>query len=189
MIVICLVTFVTSLLARDLEKKGYIGIMTGPSFPYGGFASHSNYYDGYANTGLNINLLHFGHQIWNKVGISAAWFGIANPIDYVETDGMWGVGAIMAGPFYTIPLGEKTNFDLKGMFGYVLETKQTDSDDTFYAYGPGWQAGFMLRNKIANRWSILFDLETFNSQLDIQPEKDPKIRLINFTVGIAFLIK
>ncbi len=189
LIIICLVTVMISSVAQDLERKGYIGIMMGPSFPYGSFASGSNYYDGYAKTGLNINLLNFGYKIWKNIGISAAWVGIANPIDYYGTDGMWGVGAIMAGPFFSIPLSEKTNFDVKGMFGYVLETKQMESNDIIYAYGSGYQLGFMLRHNLAKRWSLLFDLESFNTQLDIQPEEDPKVALINFTFGIAYLLK
>lgn len=187
--VICLAFIVSSVFAQDLNTRGYIGIMLGPSFPYGSFASSGNYYDGYATTGMNINLLTFGYKVWKNFGISGSWFGIANPIDHYGTDGMWGVGAMMAGPSFSIPLGEKTKLDIRAMFGYVLETRKTDSHETVAANGDGYQFGIMLRQNIARRWSILLSLENLNTQLDIQPDKDPKVTLLNFSFGIARLLK
>ena len=188
-IVICLAFVVSSVVALDLNTRGYIGMMLGPSFPYGSFASNGNYDDGYATTGLNINLLTFGYKVWKNFGISGSWLGIANPIDYFGTDGMWGVGAIMAGPFFSIPVSDKTRIDLRAMFGYVLETRKTDFNETVAAHGDGYQFGIMLRQNIAKRWSILFSLENLNTQLDIQPDKDPKVALLNFSFGLAYLLR
>jgi len=179
----------SNLMGQDIERKGYIGMMLGPSFPYGEFASKSNYYDGYAETGLNINLLTFGYKIWKNVGATGSWFGIANPMDYYGTDGMWGVGAIMAGPLYSIPIKERFDLDLKGMFGFVLLTKQNDSNETSSAFGTGYEIGMMLRYDFVKNWCFMLNLETFNTKLDIQPDKDPKVSLINLSFGIAYRLK
>lgn len=178
-----------NLMGQDMERKGYIGSMLGPSFPYGDFASNSNYYDGYAETGLNISLLTFGYKIWRNFGITASWFGIANPIDYYGTEGMWGVGAIMLGPLYSIPIKEKLDLDFKGMFGYVLLTKQEDTIETSNAFGTGFEFGMMLRYDFTKKWCLMANLEAFNTKLDIQPDKDPKVSLINLSFGIAYRLK
>jgi len=179
----------SNLKGQDIERKGYIGIMLGPSFPYGEFASKSNYYDGYAETGLNINLLTFGYKIWKNIGVAGSWFGIANPMDYNGSDGMWGVGALMSGPLYSIPIKERFDLDLKGMFGYVLLTKQFDAIETLTASGTGFEIGMMLRYDFVENWCFMLNLETFNTMLDIQPDKDPKVSLFNLSIGIAYRLK
>jgi len=178
-----------NLKGQDFERKGYIGIMLGPSFPYGEFASNETYYDGYAETGMNINLLTFGYKIWNNFGITGSWFGIANPIDFYGIDGMWGVGAIMAGPLYSIPIKERFDLDLKGMFGFALLTKQFDSGETSSAFGTGYEFGMMLRYDFVKNWCFMLNIETINTKLDIQPDRDPKVSLINLSFGIAYRIK
>ncbi len=175
---------------QDSGRKGYIGMMIGPSYPYSNFANKGNFYHGYAETGLNISLLNFGYKIWRNFGVTAGWFGIANPVDYFGTQGMWGVGAIMAGPLISFPLNEKFDLDLKGMLGYTLLTRNFEnSSEAASAVGPGYEAGIMLRYSIARKWCLLMNLETFNTLLDIQPDQDPKVSIINLSFGIAYRLK
>ncbi|MCK3684793.1 outer membrane beta-barrel protein [Maribellus sp. YY47] len=176
-------------MAQEADRKGYIGIMIGPSFPYGDFAGSGQFYEGYAKTGANVSLLNFGYKLWNNLGITAGWFGIANPIDYFGTDGMWGAGALMVGPLYSIPLNEKFELDFKGMFGYVLLTRKFDYSERDEATGTGFEAGIMLRYNFAQNWSFMTNLETFNTKLDIQPDKDPGVSLLNLSFGIAYRLR
>ena len=188
-VIFFVLVFVSNIMGQDIERKGFIGMTIGPSFPYGEFADKNNYYDGYAETGLNINLLTFGYKIWKNVGVTGSWFGIANPTDYYGNEGMWGVGAIMLGPLYSIPIKERFDLDFKGMFGFVLLTKQYDNSVTSNAFGTGFEIGMMLRYDFAKKWCLMTNLETVNTKLDIQPDRDPKISIINLSFGIAYRLK
>ena len=175
---------------QDAGRKGYIGMMIGPSFPYENFTSSGNFFDGYAETGLNISLLNFGYKIWRNLGVTAGWFGIANPIDYFGSQGMWGTGALMAGPLISFPLNEKFDLDLKGMAGYTLLRRSFEnSSETASAVGPGYEAGIMLRYNFAKKWCLMMNLEIINTRLDIQFGQDPKVSIINSSFGIAYRLK
>lgn len=178
-----------STMGQDGERKGYIGMMIGPSFPYGSFAGSEQYSDGFAKTGVNISLLNFGYKLWGNVGITAGWFGIANPIDEMSVDGMWSAGALMAGPLFSVPLSDKFDLDFKGMFGFVLLRRSFDYSETAEATGSGYEAGIMLRYNFVQKWCLMMNLETFNTRLDIQRDQDPQVSVINLSFGIAYRLK
>lgn len=188
-VLLFLLALITTLKGQDMERKGYIGTMLGPSFPLGEFASKETFFDGYAKTGVNIHVLTFGYRIWKNFGITSAWFGMANPIDYYGLEGMWGIGAITLGPMYSINLSKKTTLDLKVMSGYVYESRDLDVDNYAYAYGPGYNAGIMLRYDFTKLWCFMFNIEAFNTGLDIQPSRDPEVTLLNLSLGIAYKLK
>ncbi len=175
---------------QDTERKGYIGMMIGPSFPYANFSSKGNFYNGYAETGVNLSLVTFGYKIWKNVGITAGWFGIANPIDHFGSNGMWAAGALMTGPLISFPIKENFDMDIKGMFGFVLLTREFENDsETAAAFGPGFEGGIILRYDFVKKWCLMMGLETFNTKLDIQPGEDPKVSIINLSFGIAYRLK
>ena len=189
-IVLLILLLNMSAIGQENERKGYIGMMIGPSFPYDNFANKGQFYDGYAETGLNISLINFGYKIWRNIGITAGWFGIANPIDHFGTDGMWAAGALMTGPLISFPIKDKLDLDIKGMFGFVLLTRETDySSEAASAFGPGYEAGIMLRYDFVKKWCLMTNLETFNTRLDIQAGQDPKVSIINLSFGIAYRLK
>ena len=190
MITFLAVLWCSNIMAQNNDRKGYIGLMLGPSFPYDNFSSQSNIYDdGYAKTGLNINLLTFGYKIFNHLGITGSWLGIANPIDRMGNEGMWSVGALMAGPMYSIRVNEIFDLDIKGMYGFVLVNKQLDGYETSSANGTGYEFGMMLHYNYTKNWCLLMNFETFNTRPDIQPDIDPKIFVMNLSFGIAYRLK
>lgn len=190
--VICLL-FATLLaihvMSQDSERKGYLGIMLGPSFPYDGYSSSGNFYDGYAQTGVNINLLTFGYELWNGLGITASWSGIANPTDYFGTNGTNAVGNLMVGPMYAFNLSERFKLDLRAMVGFTTMRREVDFYDTETANDLSWAVGAMLHYNLGTKWQLLMNLENYQTQPDIQFDRDPKVRLINLSFGVAYRLK
>ena len=180
-----------SLLAtgQETEPKGYLGFMLGPSFPYGSYAASGNFDDGYAQTGANVNLLTFGYRVWQHLGITASWSGMANPLDVFGTDGTIAVGNLMVGPMYSFRLSDKLELDLRAMLGYTTEQLKMDYQETATATGPSWAVGAMLHYNIASRWQLLLSLENYQTKLDIQPNSDPTVLLINASAGVAYRLK
>lgn len=173
-------------MSQEKDPQGYLGLMLGPSFPYGNYSASGNFYDGYAQTGVNINLLTFGYKIWNNLGITASWSGMANSLDYFGSNGTNAVGNLMVGPMYSFSLSEKFDLDLRLMLGYTTERRKMDSSGTATANGPSWAAGAMLHYNFAKRWQLIMNLENYQTHLDIQPDKDPKVLLVNLSFGLAY---
>ncbi|WP_372775132.1 outer membrane beta-barrel protein [Mangrovibacterium sp.] len=178
-----------NVMSQETESKGYLGLMLGPSFPYGSYASSGDYHDGYAQTGVNINLLTFGYEIWKNLGITASWSGMANPLDLFGTDGTMAVGNLMIGPMYSFHLSDKIDLDLRLMVGYTTEQRDVDFYETETANGPSWAAGAMLHYNFAKRWQLIMNLENYQTQQDIQIGKDPKVLLINWSFGAAYRLR
>ncbi|WP_163707993.1 outer membrane beta-barrel protein [Mangrovibacterium lignilyticum] len=176
-------------MSQDNERKGYLGTMLGPSFPYDGYSSSGNFYDGYAQTGININLLTFGYKIWHNIGITASWSGIANPIDHSGSDGTSAVGNLMVGPMYAFQLSEKFELDLRAMVGYTYMRRKLNSYDKGSASDLSWAVGAMLHYNLGKKWQLLLNLENYQTQPDIQFDKDPRVRLINLSFGVAYRLK
>lgn len=181
--------FSFQVMGQEETPKGYLGFMLGPSFPYGSYSATGNYDDGYAQTGVNINLLTFGYKVWKNLGITASWSGMANPLDIWGTDGTLAVGNLMAGPMYSFKLSEKIELDLRLMLGYTTEQRKVDFMETATANGPSWAAGAMLHYNFAKRWQAIMNFENYHTQLDIQLDKDPKVRLINWSFGLAYRLR
>lgn len=134
------------------DKKGYIGISLGPSFPLGDLASKDPYNSasGWATTGAIFDIS-FAYKIGEgNFGVTALLRGQANPTDAqkqadllsnqspdiiwtVDSDG-WGIGGLMIGGFGSFPISEKTSFDPRIMIGFLnaISPEITIS---------GWRAG------------------------------------------------
>jgi hypothetical protein len=130
------------------DKKGYLAIMLGPSFPLGDYGDNDIEYNdqaGMAKTGFSLFLLDFGYKFHHNLGITASWVGGANPVDAQamadflaqNNGGSWKVeagaysyGGLYAGPFITFPL-EKLDIDLRAVVGFASaffpEIKVTES--------------------------------------------------------------
>ena len=117
------------------DRKGYLAIMLGPSFPVGDYADDdlNNDQAGLAKTGFSLFLLDFGYKFHRNIGIAASWFGGSNPVDaQVLADGLayniggaWTVesgafsyGGLFVGPMFSIPL-KKVDLDLRVVGGFA----------------------------------------------------------------------
>lgn len=96
----------------NFRKRGFIGLELGLNFPMGKFAALNN---GAAETGLQINLINFGHLISENMGITATWYSISDPISYSEYS--WSIGGLLAGTLFSIPVSRNLKWDIKPMLG------------------------------------------------------------------------
>jgi hypothetical protein len=149
-----LVSFISSSVAQD--KKGYIGISLGPSFPIGDFASKnfSNRNAGFATTGAIFDIS-FAYKLGkSNFGITGLIRGQANALDVqamadelgnslrgtnwtVESGGAWTLGGYFIGGIGSFPVSEKVSFDTKAMIGIGISTIPEitiTSSDNFGSY-------------------------------------------------------
>ena len=118
------------------QEKGYFGVLVGPSFPAGEFASMDGQNDkaGFAKTGAIFDLS-FSFPVKGEVGITALIRGQANAMDgeklidifrarypsasWKSETGYWSTSAIMVGPHFSFPATRKTFFNARVLFGFT----------------------------------------------------------------------
>jgi len=155
--------------------------------------------------GLSLNLLNAGYVFKSNFGVNLKWMGAGHA---VSTDRQVGYGAILIGPMYSVPVGDRTYLDLKlasGLFWIVEKgapfTSVTSPDDPLLADKGGRQswmrlsltnfaAGVALRHHFAKRWAFLF-LTEYNSgkSSDVSFFISGKhLQAISVNMGVAFRI-
>ena len=132
------------------ERKGFIGLSTGPSIAIGDLSSKdlSNPSAGFADNGLQFDIT-FGYQFEeSKFGVIGLLRGQANTIDngalssefYKQfqpgvslsvTGDAWALGGFLFGGFGSFPITEKANFIPKAMIGF-LNSNSPEIDLTVY---------------------------------------------------------
>ena len=155
LVIILLILLSFNLYSQDSEKKGFIGITIGPSIPIGDFAdkSQDNSDAGFANTGLNINLINFGYRFGKNLGLAASWFGTAYTANIIGEEIMWSLGGLLVGPMYYLPVDEKINFNLKCMIGFtaaqfeIIELNEGESSELGFGFDLGASTHFNLSEK------------------------------------------
>lgn len=181
-----------NLFAQTNEKKGYIGIVLGPSFPISDFGDNSinNKYAGYAKTGYSDSFINFGYIFGKNLGISVSVFFSSYDIDTTATDYWWEVMGITAGPMLSIPVSDKLFFETKLNFGFVGVNYVTDGylHKENEANGLGIDIRTSLRYNLFKRWCIIIESGFLSSNQIKLDGRDIKIQNINLGLGIAFRI-
>lgn len=174
------VLFTSASAQMNRERNGYIGINIGPSFPTGELKA-----DGLAKTGLNLSLINFGYVISSNFGIAAKWSGNSHQID--DSGEYWGYGTLMAGPLYSTPISNNTEWDLRGLIGFG--TASLDTDYVKYSgNGLAYSIGTGIRNNFAKKWALTVNLDYLNCK----PKGDfsgDKFSAVDLSIGIAYRIK
>lgn len=171
----------------DSEKrKGFIGLSLGASVPVGDFADMS---DGLAETGLHLNLINFGYLFSENFGISATWFGAANPIDAFDID-PWSYGGIMVGPLLSLPLTEKLELDFRPMIGYSVTTIPDVGYGIEQASSLALNIGAIFRRNVGEKISLLLSADYFSTQPEFEGYGfEQSIGTITFGFGVAYRLK
>lgn len=198
MLLILLTTIVYS-----QERRGYVGITMGPSFPFGELKRGGNFAGKDLSTGASVKLLQFGFLLTDNFGLSASWMGSAyrfesprngNGFTGNDTHGFIGYGALLAGPMFSFKVGNISRIELKAMLGYLSMNLKYDADKS-YAYvsnGLGIGFGVNYRRFLAKKWILLLNSEYISSpNQNVTPSDQGfnKISSLNITAGIAFSIK
>ncbi len=171
------------------RRKGFIGLSVGASIPVRDFKS-----DGLAKTGLQLNLINFGYLFSKNVGISATWFGAANPLDadawsYEEYD-PWSYGGIMVGPLLSFPLSKKVEWDFRPMIGYSAATLPDLGDGAETASSLAFNFGTIFKVNVGNKVSLLFSADYFSTKPEFEDyDFEQSIETISLGLGVAYRIK
>lgn len=172
-------------MAQEPQRKGYIGISIGPSFPIGEFKEEA-----FANTGANLSLINFGYLFNGRFGIAANWFGGAHVIDgspFGISDGMWSYGGLLAGPLVSSRIGNHADFDARLQIGYSAANMDLEGykvDGVGFAYS----VGLGVRTHLARKWSLSINLDmlTSNNRGDYM---ERKIQTVHPTVGLSYRLR
>lgn len=169
-----------------IKRKGYIGLSFGPSLPVGEFADKS---DGFAKKGLQINLVNFGYLFSSNVGITASWFGAANPVDAYGFD-PWSYGGLMVGPLLSPTFSEKIDLDFKPMIGYCVATLPDLGYGTEEAISFAFSLGSQLRFHVGRKFSLILSIDYFSTQSEFQDYGiDQHISTVTVGFGAAYRLK
>jgi hypothetical protein len=189
-IILSLVVLSGNLFAQSSDRKGFIGISLGPSFPVGNFADNtlSNADAGFVEWGINFNPINFGYIFGQYVGISASWFGAAYSADINGVDAIWSYGGLMGGPMLSIPVNEKFDLDLKGMVGFVTATSDLSEYEENEGTGISFDLGASFRYNFAKKWCLLISSDYFISNPKLE-DGNQKMTAISLSLGIAYRLK
>jgi hypothetical protein len=168
------------------RRKGFIGLSLGASIPVGDFADKS---DGLAKTGIQLNLINFGYLFSENFGITATWFGAANPLDADGYD-PWSYGGIMAGPLLSFPLSQKVEWDFRPMIGYSVTTLPDIGYGTEQASSFALNIGTVFRVNVGDKMSLLLSADYFSTKPEfIDYGFEQSIGTISLGFGVAYRLK
>ncbi|WP_186758009.1 hypothetical protein [Echinicola salinicaeni] len=188
-------TVITTLMAQEKEKRGFISISLGPSVNLGNNQSHYLTIYGpsgqiigksdnsnsipVGNIGLNLNLIETGYVFKFGLGFTGKWQGGAYIKNKDNTKITSSFGAILLGPMYMFHINDQLDLDLKARVGrmYYSEESSRSASESYYL---GGDFGAALRFHIAKKWSLLTGID-YQTGLNISD-----INRINTSFGIAF---
>lgn len=168
------------------KRKGFIGLSLGASIPIGDFADKS---DGLAKTGIHLNLINFGYLFSENFGVSAMWFGAANPLDIDGYD-PWSYGGLMVGPLLSFPVAEKVEWDFRPMIGYSVTTLPDIDWGTENASSFAFNIGTMLRINVGEKVSLLLSADYFSTKPEFKDYGfEQSIGTVSLGFGVAYRLK
>jgi len=158
----------TSYYNEGYERKGFIGLSIGPSFPIGDYSE--------LPIGLNLSLIDFGYLFHKNFGVAGKWFGTAHAEDGIS----FGLGGILIGPLGSTPITETINLEgkLLGGAGAFVASYDGDSEssDAYFAYDIGIGLRFNTKEKV----SVLVNADLIGAE---------DYKTVNLSVGIAYRLK
>ena len=177
-------------LAQEVERRGFIGLGIGPSFPIGNFANKSsaNVFSGHAIPGYTDTILNFGYRYGDRFGVTAA----LSYSEYFMTDDQsndwWQVAGITAGPMYSMPINSRTSIDLKAMIGWMVLTPIFDSySSDGVDNGLAVDLRTLIRYNISTRWAVFAEVGIQSSNVSFTDQAQTEYRALISGFGIAFL--
>jgi hypothetical protein len=189
-LLLLIITFSAAIYAQSKEKKGFIGILIGPSFPVGNFADNSptNENAGFANMSRTNLSFDFGYRLGKNIGISASYFSTDHKIDSSANDLSWGIGGITLGPMWSVQLANKFFMDMRLNFGYITASILMDDPKLkdYIGHGLGIDTRATIRYNLLRRWCIIAEAGYLSTQQKFNDGQKKKIQDINFGLGFGF---
>jgi hypothetical protein len=169
------------------EYSSFVGMLTGPSFPLGNFASKSadNEFAGYAKSGYSGNTLNLGFRFADNIGVSALLFYNQYDIEKSGSEMWWGWVGFMAGPMYSVPVRNKLIVDVKPRIGFSDESINVDGVETRRS-GLGINFSSALRYNFARRWCLLAETSYTGCSRKTYQIGNVKLQSLNLDFGLAY---
>jgi len=168
------------------KRKGYIGLSIGPSIPISDFGDETA---GSAKTGIQLNLVNFGYRFSENFGITATWFGAANPLAIDAID-PWAYGGLMVGPLLSFPLSEKAEWDFRPMIGYSVTTLPGLGFGSEQASSFAFNIGTVFRINVGGKVALLLSADYFSTKPEFEIFNfEQQIETISFGFGVAYRLK
>lgn len=180
----------SSLFCQQKEKNGFIGIVIGPSYPIADFGDHSvnNSNSGYTEISRCDFLIDFGYRFGKYHGLSASYFSHQYDVDTSATDISWGLGGIVAGPMFTVPVTDRLLFDVSLNLGYVNGDLKFNHDlaDELMGHGLGIVLKGMIRYNVLKRWCIMAETSYITTKQRLKIGTKKNMQAINLNFGAGF---
>jgi hypothetical protein len=170
-----------------VEHKSFIGFLIGPSVPIGDFGDNSetNENAGFASIGYNYKF-DIGFRMKGLVGISV--LGFSSQYDTVGEDSetWWGIGGIMAGPLFTVPVRKKLYLDLTPRAGFV--NAQFYNNETVEKNGIGFGLDLSVEfiYNFSRRWCFIAEPGYFFTSQKFTEGFSSNISTFNLDFGIGY---
>jgi len=168
---------------KNIKKKGFIGLSVGANIPVGKFADDN---DGAAKTGFQINIVNFGYLFSDNIGITATWFGAANPINGVGSDYLWYYEGLLVGPLFSFPVSEKIEWDLKPMVGISSASITNLGLETAFSFAFSIETGVRFNVSRLIALTLGVDYTAAKYKWDVG---DQSIGTFSIKGGFAFRLK
>jgi hypothetical protein len=188
MLAIMMLSFIA--VAQTPDRKGYVALSIGPSFPVGDFAGKSagNISAGLAENGYISNILNVGYRIGDHLGACFAFFYGEYKIGEENSNDWWQVTGLSAGPQYTFLPGGKFEVDLKARIDFLMTQKVidfygTEEDD---GRGLGIDLRATLRYNLFKRWCLLAEVGYFDANQKFGDGHKGKIQAVLTGFGVGF---
>jgi len=179
--------------AQSDERKGFIGIVLGPSIPLGEFKNNSlkNENGEILITGYSDSFVNFGYLFNQNLGICASVFYNQYDLDNVSSEMWWMLAGITAGPMFSLPVKDKFFLDLKAKLGFVGATLVIDGYASQFDMGKGLgidlRASF--RYNFSRRWCVLTETGYISSHQKFLDARMLKTNAVILGLGIAYRLK
>jgi hypothetical protein len=167
------------------EHGSYIGLLSGPSFPVGGFRN-----DGSGRSlllpeiGYSTNLINLGYLIKPNIGISLLSFSNQYEINSTDASFWWGWQGFLVGPMFTFPVLKRVYFDLKPGIGITEITYSAEHQ--YSGIGIGVNPGASLRYNFAKRWCITTEAGYLYSSSVLGIYGKTGFHAVNLGLGVAY---
>lgn len=203
---ICLFSLLLTLFlpagAQESSRRGYIGLSLGPAFSTGKFASTAidDEKAGFAKGGLTFTLVQFGYKFHPNIGIAAAWFGSAHPVNADEMEDQlfdlnpnfrytveadpWSFGGLAVGLLVGGQV-RKMDLDARIMIGYSSalspEMKVEIRNAGLYSFSEQESAlasnvclliGFAPRFHLGDKWALTVNADYFSASYSFDADID-----------------
>ncbi|MBL0340566.1 MAG: hypothetical protein IPP71_06405 [Bacteroidetes bacterium] len=171
---------------KQKQRKGYLGVYFGPSFPVGNFGDRewTNQQAGFARQGFQLSVIDFGIKFVPNFGISATIKGSSLRMDVQEladnyaqeyggqftvSSSRWGFGGFHVGPFVSIPL-KNLDIDFRFLTGFIIavspkqtvtqnNTGQSETRESEVGSSISISLGTGVRYHVSPRMSIMAHVE------------------------------